>query len=74
MINSFFLLAPKLTDWANKCAASVLSKKTLMTAAHCLRDHNSSKFPYQILVGQAVLNSENYDANRQQLDISEVIF
>jgi hypothetical protein len=44
-------LAPYLTDWNNLCAASVLSKRTLMTAAHCLRNHYSFKHPYQILLG-----------------------
>ena len=61
-----------MTDWSNKCAASVLSKTTLMTAAHCLKDHDSSNLPYQILLGQAILNSQNYDVGRQQLNISKV--
>ena len=69
-----FLSEPKQMDWENKCAASVLSKKTLMTAAHCLRDHNSLKSAYKIIVGQTILNSENYDANRQQLNISKVMY
>ena len=31
------------TDWKNICAASVLSKNVLLTAAHCFKNRNFQK-------------------------------
>ena len=40
-----------------------------MTAAHCLRNHNSN---FQILLGQSHLNSETFGQYRQLVSISRV--
>ena len=40
-----------------------------MTAAHCLRDHNSK---FQVLLGQSHLNSETFGQYRQLVSISRV--
>ena len=40
-----------------------------MTAAHCLRDHNSN---FQLLLGQSHLNSETFGKYRQLVSISRV--
>merc|ERR1719203_153601 len=40
-----------------------------MTAAHCLRDHNSN---FQLLLGQSHLNSETFGQYRQLVSISRV--
>ena len=40
-----------------------------MTAAHCLRNHNSN---YQVLLGQSHLNSETFGKYRQLVSISRV--
>jgi hypothetical protein len=50
-----FLQEPSETDWQNVCAASILSKNILMTAAHCIRSHESKR---KVLLGQSILDSE----------------
>ena len=40
-----------------------------MTAAHCLRNHNSN---FQILLGQSNLNSETFGQYRQLVSVSRV--
>ena len=66
----FYLLEPSETDWKNHCSASIISDTVLMTAAHCLRNHNSKNF--QVLLGQSHLNSETFGQFRQLKSISRV--
>ena len=68
-IFSYLILEPSETDWQNDCAASILSKNILMTAAHCIRHHESNK---KVLVGQSLLDSETFETTRQLLNISKV--
>ena len=63
------ILEPSQTDWENVCAASILSKTILMTAAHCIRSHESKR---QVLLGQSVLNSDTWETSRQVLNIERV--
>ena len=63
------ILEPSETDWQNVCAASILSKNILMTAAHCIRSHESKR---QVLLGQSVLNSDTWETSRQVLNIERV--
>ena len=63
------VLEPSETDWQNVCAASILSKNILMTAAHCIRSHESKR---KVLLGQSVLDSETFEITRQLLNISKV--
>ena len=63
------ILEPSETDWQNVCAASILSKNILMTAAHCIRSHESKR---KVLLGQSVLDSETFDSTRQLLNIAKV--
>ena len=66
----FCLSAPRQTDWKNKCSASIISDTVLLTAAHCLRNHNSKNF--QVLLGQSHLNSETFGQYRQLVNISRI--
>ena len=63
------ILEPSETDWQNLCAASILSKNILMTAAHCIRSHESKR---QVLLGQSELNSDTFETSRQLLNIAKV--
>ena len=63
------ILEPSETGWQNVCAASILSKNILMTAAHCIRSHESKR---KVLVGQSVLNSDTFETSRQLLNIDRV--
>ena len=63
------ILEPSETDWQNVCAASILSKNILMTAAHCIRSHESKR---KVLVGQSVLDSEQFEITRQLLNVNKV--
>ena len=63
------ILEPSETDWKNNCAASILSKNILMTAAHCLKTHESKR---KVLLGQSVLDSETFEITRQLLNIARV--
>ena len=67
-LNNFFqfIIEPSETDWQNVCAASILSQNILMTAAHCIRSHDSTR---KVLLGQSMLNSDTYDSTRQLLNI-----
>ena len=67
---SFCPSAPSQTDWKNQCSASIISDTVLLTAAHCLRNHNSKDF--QVLLGQSHLNSETFGQYRQLVSISRV--
>ena len=62
--------APSQTDWKNQCSASIISDTVLLTAAHCLRNHNSKDF--QVLLGQSHLNSETFVQYRQLVSISRI--
>ena len=66
----FFYREPLKVKWANLCSASVLNNHTLMTAAHCLRDHQEN---FKILLGQADINSETTSFYRQELNIDKVV-
>ena len=63
------ILEPSQTDWKNLCSASILSKRILMTAAHCLKTHEGKR---QVLLGQSVLNSDSWEVSRQVLNIERV--
>ena len=63
------ILEPSQTDWKNLCSASIISKHILMTAAHCLRTHESKR---QVLVGQSMLKSDTFETTRQVLNIAKV--
>ena len=63
------ILEPSETDWQNVCAVSILSKNILMTAAHCIRSHESKR---KVLLGQSVLDSETFESTRQLLNIAKV--
>ena len=63
------ILEPSQTNWKNLCSASIISKHILMTAAHCLRTHESKR---QVLVGQSMLKSDTFETTRQVLNIAKV--
>merc|ERR1712051_169436 len=57
-------------NWVHQCTASVLTKNTLLTAAHCIR-----KFDRQeniVIVGANDLNSDTGSSSRQEMNISHV--
>jgi len=59
------------TRWVHECTASVLTKRTLLTAAHCLRKFDQEK--NIVTVGANDLNSEDWSSHRQEMSISHVI-
>ena len=59
------------TRWVHECTASVLTKKTLLTAAHCLRKFDPEE--NIVTVGANDLNSDDWSSHRQEMSISHVI-
>ena len=59
------------TSWVHECTASVLTKRTLLTAAHCLRKFDQEK--NIVIVGADDLNSDTGSSYRQEMSISHVI-
>ena len=46
------LAQPNKDTWTNDGTVSVLNKRVLMTAAHCIRDHDDLK---QVLLGKVII-------------------
>ena len=59
--------------WVHQCTASVLTKRTLLTAAHCLRKFDQEK--NSVVVGADDLNSDTglVSGSRQDITISRVV-
>ena len=57
--------------WIHKCTASVLTKRTLLTAAHCLKKFDQKE--NSVIVGENDLNSDTGSISRQEMSISHVI-
>ena len=56
--------------WTHECTASVLTKKTLLTAAHCLKKFDKQK--NKVIVGENDLNSDSPSISKQEISISHV--
>ena len=56
--------------WVHQCTASVLTKTTLLTAAHCVREFDKQK--NSVVVGAKDLNSDTPSNYRQEMSISRV--
>ena len=56
--------------WTHECTASVLTKKTLLTAAHCLKTFDKQK--NRVIVGENDLNSDSPSISKQEISISHV--
>ena len=63
--------------WVHQCTASVLTKTTLLTAAHCVREFDKQEnfvvVDLQPLVGAKDLNSDTPSNYRQERSISHVV-
>ena len=57
-------------EWIHTCTASVLTKRTLLTAAHCLRKFNKEE--NSVIVGQNELNSDSGSSSKQEISIRKV--
>ena len=57
--------------WVHQCTASVLTKTTLLTAAHCVREFDKQK--NSVVVGAKDLNSDTPSNSRQERGISRVV-
>jgi len=57
--------------WVHECTASVLTKRTLVTAAHCLRKFDQEE--NSVIVGANDLNSDTGSNSRQEMRISRVV-
>ena len=57
--------------WDHQCSASVLTKTTLLTAAHCVREFDKQK--NRVVVGAKDLNSDTPSNSRQERGISRVV-
>ena len=57
--------------WIHECTASVLTKKTLLTAAHCLKKFNKQK--NRVIVGENDLNSDSGSISRKEISISRAV-
>ena len=64
-------------EWVHKCTASVLTKRTLLTAAHCVREFDKQEnfvvVDLQPLVGAKDLNSDTPSNYLQEMSISRVV-
>ena len=58
-------------EWIHMCTASVLTKRTLLTVAHCLR--NFDKQENSVVVGANDLNTDTPSNSRQEIGISHVV-
>ena len=57
--------------WVHQCTASVLTKTTLLTAAHCVREFDKKK--NSVVVGAIELNYDTPSNYRQEMSISRVV-
>ena len=57
--------------WVHQCTASVLTKTTLLTAAHCVREFDKQK--NSVVVGAKDLNSDTPSNYIQEMSISRVV-
>ena len=74
MFNIYSVFTDRHFVWHNLCAASVITKNVLMTAAHCLRPNEIQSDPAknQIYLGLSDLNGEMGGQHSQLLDIKRV--
>ena len=76
-VASYVYYSKNRTEWINKCTASVLTKRTLLTAAHCVREFDKQEnfvvVDLQPLVGAKDLNSDTPSNYLQEMSISRVV-